>query len=110
MKTRKTPQEKKRLSYLKDCRNAYGESDKGSRTSIRFRKRYVNKAYRKTIRQNLLAKGELHDEQVVDDIQNKVLAVKRKFWQKAEDMPLGEYIQQRRSYRRQQGKIASSVH
>lgn len=31
----KTPQEKKALSYAKDCRNTYGESDKGSRKTIR---------------------------------------------------------------------------
>ena len=30
----RTPQEKKRLSYQRDGRNAYGESDKGSRKSI----------------------------------------------------------------------------
>ncbi|HAS46591.1 MAG TPA: hypothetical protein DCS93_39275 [Microscillaceae bacterium] len=101
MKTRKTPQEKKRLSYLKDCRNCYGENDKSARTSIRFRKRYVNKAYRKAIKQNLLPKGELRDEQTIDAMQNKILATQRKFWQKAEDMPLGEYIQyQRQSNRR----------
>ncbi|MBP0455719.1 hypothetical protein J5Y04_40290 [Kitasatospora sp. RG8] len=31
---RRTPQEKKRLSYLKDRRNAYGENDKSSRKNV----------------------------------------------------------------------------
>ncbi|MFD0527546.1 hypothetical protein ACFQ1I_10530 [Kitasatospora arboriphila] len=44
---RRTPREKKRLSYLKDRRNAFGENDKSSRTSIRRRKRAVNSANRR---------------------------------------------------------------
>ena len=35
----KNPQEKKKLSYAKDRRNSYGESDKGSRKSIPRSKR-----------------------------------------------------------------------
>ena len=49
----KTPQEKKILSYAKDCRNVYGESDKGSRKSIRRNKTFPTRAYRKNIN-NLL--------------------------------------------------------
>ncbi len=32
---RRTPQEKKALSYVKDRRNDYGENDKSSRKNIR---------------------------------------------------------------------------
>ena len=56
--TKKTPQEKKRLSYERDRRNAYGENDKGSRKSIPLRKRNVVRAYRKLTKQRL-AKNEL---------------------------------------------------
>jgi hypothetical protein len=34
----KTPQEKKKLSYMKDRRNTYGENGKSSRKSIRLSK------------------------------------------------------------------------
>jgi len=98
MKPRKTPQEKKRLSYQKDCRNRYRENDKSSRTSIRFRKRYVNKAYRKAVKQNLLPTGIVVDEQMSYDVQQEVLSVKRKFWQKVSDMPLGAYIQRQKQF------------
>jgi hypothetical protein len=49
----RTPQEKKTLSYTKDCRNTYGESDKGSRKSIKRNKTFPTRAYRKTVN-NLL--------------------------------------------------------
>src|SRR4028119_181715 len=48
---RKTPQEKKRLSYAKDRRNTYGENDKSSRKNIRRRKRHPNRSNRRTARQ-----------------------------------------------------------
>lgn len=44
--TKKTPQEKKRLSYAKDRRHYYGESPHGAHTSIRLRKALRNRANR----------------------------------------------------------------
>ncbi|HEY0048924.1 MAG TPA: hypothetical protein VGB68_06550, partial [Pyrinomonadaceae bacterium] len=46
---KRTPQEKKALSYARDRRNDYGENDKGSRKSIRRNKTFPNRAYRKTV-------------------------------------------------------------
>jgi hypothetical protein len=46
-----TPQEKKRLSYLRNCRNCYGENAKASRKAIFLRKRWVNRAYRRSTQQ-----------------------------------------------------------
>ena len=43
---RRSPQEEKRLSYDKDRRNAYAESDKGSRKTHPRHTRHVNKAKR----------------------------------------------------------------
>ena len=40
---RRSPQEKKTLSYAKDRRNDYGENDKSSRKSIRRNKRVPNR-------------------------------------------------------------------
>ncbi len=52
-RTFKTPQEKKRLSYANDCRNSYGESDKGSRKSIRRNKANSNRRLRRAVVQAL---------------------------------------------------------
>ena len=80
-----TPQEKKRLSLKKDCRNTYGENDKSSRKSIRFRKRWVNRSYRREINQAV-------DSIAADEIQTKTEEVRRKEWKKCSDTPLGEKI------------------
>jgi hypothetical protein len=50
---RRSPQEKKALSYAKDRRNAYGENDKSSRRNIPLRKRLVNRANRHAAQQQL---------------------------------------------------------
>lgn len=47
----RTPQEKKRLSDLKDRRNAYGQHDKGSRRDIRQPKALPQRAYRRHVHQ-----------------------------------------------------------
>ncbi|WP_062429924.1 hypothetical protein [Herbidospora daliensis] len=75
---RKTPQEKKRLSYAKDRRNDYGENDKSSRN-----KRYPHRTNRHCDRQILVAEpGRLY--------------LKRpKSWRKCADIPLGEYLRMR---------------
>lgn len=44
--TRKTPQEKKALSYARDRRNSYGENAKSFRKNTPLRKRLVNRANR----------------------------------------------------------------
>jgi hypothetical protein len=44
---RRSPQEKKALSYAKDRRNVYGENDKSSRKNIRRNKRIPNKLRRR---------------------------------------------------------------
>lgn len=46
---RRSPQEQKRLSYDKDRRNAYAESDKGSRKDHPAHKRHVQKANREAV-------------------------------------------------------------
>lgn len=95
MKPRKTPQEKKRLSYQKDCRNSYGENDKASRKAIRKRKSWVNKSYRRTINQVLQNSTNLEESN--EKLQNKIKEVKRKNWKKHPDTPLGEYLREKRN-------------
>jgi hypothetical protein len=84
MKEPKTPQAKKRLSLLKDCRNTYGEHDKSSRTSIRWRKSWVNRTYRRDVKQVL---GE-----DLDTIDDRVIRTDRTEWKKSPDKPLGKIL------------------
>jgi hypothetical protein len=93
MKKRKTPQEKKSLSYEKDRRNVYGENNKSSRKSIRKRKRWVNQSYRRTVKQTLESSIVNLDD--VENVNSKVIEVKRKAWKKRPDMPLGEVLKRK---------------
>ncbi len=86
MKEPKTPQAKKRLSLLKDCRNTYGENDKSSRTSIRWRKSWVNRTYRREVKQSL---GGDIDSNTIDD---RVIRTDRPEWKKYPDEPLGKIL------------------
>jgi hypothetical protein len=49
-KRRRTPQEKKVLSYAKDCRNAYGENDKSARKVIPRRKQQQRQNERRVLK------------------------------------------------------------
>ena len=55
MKKRRSPAEKKRLSYSRDRRNYYGENDKSSRKNIARHKRHRNRAGRRRVHQQLEA-------------------------------------------------------
>jgi hypothetical protein len=87
MKMPKTPQAKKRLSLLKDCQNTYGENDKSARTSIRWRKSWVNRTYRRDVNQSL---GEATED--FDLLTDRAKTIDRHQWQKCADMPLGEKL------------------
>src|SRR5688500_6052781 len=99
MKVQRTPQEKKRLSYEKDCRNNYGQNDKASRKAIRRRKKWVNHSYRRTIKQTLKAAIKNADPEF-ENVRNKVKSVKRKFWKKLADAPLGEHLKRKEEARK----------
>jgi len=89
---RKTPQEKKALSYAKDRQNVYGESDEGSRIAIRQNKTFPTRAYRKAINdilQNTVGKIDLEKAELIDV---KAKEIKRRKWKKYPDAPLGEFI------------------
>lgn len=86
MGTLKTPQEKKRLSYLYDRRDEYGENNKSSRKSIRWRKKWVNKTYRQGIKHVLNAPINKKD---TDEIENRIDETRRPRWKKSPHTPLG---------------------
>lgn len=106
---RKTPQEKKALSYAKDCRNTYGESDKGSRKSIKQNKAFPTRAFRKNINdilQGAIGAVDLEQSEVIDI---KAKGVRRRKWKKYPDTPLGEVVEskvERRESHSGNGKTA----
>ncbi len=85
-----TPQEKKRLSLLKDRRNCFGQIDKASRKSIRFRKRWLNRCLSQMRTSGPPVGGYRRHGA-------RLLAIKRKQWRKAPDAPLGRVIQDNRA-------------
>jgi hypothetical protein len=88
----KTPQEKKALSYAKDCRNTYGESDKGSRKTTRKNKTIQNQVYRRKVNQVL---NEIEDTKLesVKIIESEAKAISKGNWKKSSDTPLGLFVE-----------------
>lgn len=96
--TRKSPQEKKALSYAKDRRNNYGENDKSSRKSIRTNKRLPNRADRHREHQVLAEAGGVRIlDGMTERAETKLLAKKSmwmtKRWRKFGDAPLGAIVE-----------------
>jgi hypothetical protein len=77
------PRKKKEQSLKHDRRNTYGENDKSSRKSIRRRKQWVNRAYRRRVNQTLATS----DAEVTED---SVAEIQRHDWKKSADEPLGD--------------------
>ena len=105
---RKSPQEKKALSYAKDRRNDYGEHNKSSRRNIRRNKRTPNRADRHREHQVLaIATGLGVHEEVADQVETKLLAKKSmwmtKRWRKDRDAPLAAVVEYRLRRRIQLG-------
>ena len=109
----RTPQEKKALSYAKDCRNTYGESDKGSRKTIRKNKTIQNQVYRRKINQVL---SEIEDTKLenAEVIEGEAKAISKGKWKKCSDTPLGLFVElqkdmsQRRVGRKTRGTLKAS--
>lgn len=87
------PHEDKVRSYQHDQRNRYGENDKSSRKSIRFRKAWVNRTYRRAVRQ------QLDEGRAPETLEDEAESVRRKPWRKWRDEPLGQVIEERHGRR-----------
>ncbi len=93
----RTPQEKKALSYERDRRNAYGESDKGSRKTIPARKAGENRKDRRKVNQSLVVLPTVEAataEMIESDAVNDVFRVGG--WTKSPDIPLADHIEKTR--------------
>ncbi len=92
---RKAPQEKKALSYAKDCRNTYGENDKASRKIIPLRKAKVNRGYRRKVTQALHEISKEVDIEKAELAESEARNIKREYWKKSTDEPLGKVVERK---------------
>ncbi len=90
---RKTPQEKKILSYQKDRRNAYGQNDKASRKSIPLRKRLAHRSARRAAKTALSTTSDVS----VMPTRSK----NWKVWKKHPDRPLADHLDDAYDYGRE---------
>jgi hypothetical protein len=97
---RRSPQEKKQLSYDKDRRNSYGENDKASRKSIPRNKSRVNRANRHLDRQALLPSTGIRQPETEDGADERLHRRPRKGWRKSADETLRQAVGRRLRRRR----------
>jgi hypothetical protein len=97
----KTPQEKKRLSLAKDRRNAYGESNKGSRIAIPLNKASQIRAERRAQNRQLLNASTASDEDELTAVENGVRSTSPRPWRKMPDAPLGKVLEWKLQRRRE---------
>jgi len=106
VKKRRTPQEKKKLSYERDRRNVYGEAPHAARKSIPLRKALRNRANRHYQNQQLSYLGPTPDEALSDELGSLTRHRVAQYWQKYPDAPLGEVVgrkSERRAVMREKG-------
>lgn len=90
---RRTPQEKKRLSYAKDRRNDYGENDKSSRKNIPRSRKLAHRANRHRVGQDLRVAAGQVDEELAARAEHTMLTRRQKVFRKWRDAPLGEIVE-----------------
>jgi hypothetical protein len=99
MGQRKTPQEKKQLSYDRDRRSMYGENDKSSRKNIPLSKQRAAQTYRTTVKQALggVVSGADPDEVEVRvrDVRGKGICLSTA-WRKSPDASLRSWLERRK--------------
>lgn len=89
---KRTPQEKKALSYARDRRNVYGEAPHASRKSIPLRKAKRNRANRHYADQQLAYPETGFDEALADEVESRMKHKVPNDWGKYPDAPLREVI------------------
>ena len=89
---KRTPQEKKELSYERDRRNVYGEAPHAARRNIPLRKALRNRANRHYANQQLAYEAIGFDEDFGDEIESRIKHKALQEWEKYPDAPLSEII------------------
>src|ERR1700748_553279 len=89
----RSPQDKKALSYARDCRNGYGESDKASRKKIPLRKAGESRRDRREIDQALHVLPRLGEDAADLAESNARHDIPRVGgWRKGPDVPLRDSV------------------
>ncbi|RZU76370.1 hypothetical protein EV384_5018 [Micromonospora kangleipakensis] len=96
MRRRRSPQEKKALSYALDCRNDYGGNDKASRLAIPRNKRFPRRANRHHDHQRLAGLTGAPDPAIDEVVEVRLRGRRPKSWRKLPDLPLGRHVERRR--------------
>ncbi|HEX8557818.1 MAG TPA: hypothetical protein VF668_06950 [Pyrinomonadaceae bacterium] len=89
---RRTPQEKKALSYERDRRNRYGEAPHAARKAIPLNKARRNRSNRRRENQPLRYLGPAPDEPLADEFESRMFRRAPRVWKKTPDVPLGEVV------------------
>ncbi|MFI0479457.1 hypothetical protein [Actinomadura sp. 9N215] len=92
---RRSPQEKKQISYAKDRRNAYAENDKSSRNAVRLRKRFPNRANRHRVQRILQDATGPPDRDAANEVDERLARRRPKKWRKEPGLPLGDWVESR---------------
>jgi hypothetical protein len=93
---RRSPQDKKALSYARDRRNVYGENDKSSRKNIPLARRRVHNANRHADRQQLLEAAGPIDAERAEAAEDRLRSRRPKSWRKSPDASLGQVLEVKR--------------
>ena len=95
----KSPAEKKRKSYKKDCRNTYGENSKASRKNIPRSKRRGHMAERHAVADSLRGlngnSSEIEADKADSEIKVRSRLKRLSAFKKIPDKPLSEYLKRR---------------
>ncbi|OLF06540.1 hypothetical protein BLA60_31745 [Actinophytocola xinjiangensis] len=102
---RRTPQEKKALSYARDRRRSYLQNNKGARRTIRRRKRFPRRADRHREHQVFTSALGAVDTELAERAENRLNAARPRRWRKWPDQPLGTFVTGRLERRVEIGMI-----
>jgi hypothetical protein len=105
---RKTPQEKKRLSYAKDRRGSCGYRFKPARRWVPARKRQANRVNRRRTNQDLHAAAGRPDAEAAYAAEERLMSHRPESWAKLPELPLGTWVERvlERRVERDQGDVA----
>jgi Skp family chaperone for outer membrane proteins len=102
MKKVLSPQEKKLLSYEKDCRNTYGESGSHSRHAIENHNNRDRRAFRRKANQ-VLVTVQANTAEESESLDSEVKAVHRRNWKKYSDQALRIVVERKLNRRERNG-------
>lgn len=88
---RRSPKEEKILDYIHQTKNAYGETDKGSRKAIRRRKAIVNRVFRR-VGKDLARRTEREGTEFGEETDLAFKEQPRPDWEKTPDRALVERL------------------